>query len=59
MGKMSNIMLKMSIWNNLILNSIEKIRNILENGTECEHDNMESSEETININYYTQRHSNG
>ena len=51
-------MLKMSIWNNLILNINEKIRNIFENGTECEHDNMESSEETINKNYYTQRHSN-
>ena len=33
-------MLKMSIWNCLILNIIGKIRNIFENGTECEHGNV-------------------
>ena len=37
---MSNIMLKMSIWNYLILNIIGEIRNIFENDTECEHDNV-------------------
>ena len=33
-------MLKMSIWNYLILNITEKIRNGFENNPECEHDNM-------------------
>ena len=33
-------MLKMSIWNYLILNIIEKIRNSFENNTECAHDNV-------------------
>ena len=40
MGKMSNIILKMNIWNYLILNIIGKIQNIFENDTECEHDNV-------------------
>ena len=40
MGKMSIIMLKMSIWNYLILNIIGKNRNIFENDTECEHDKV-------------------
>ena len=33
-------MLKMSIWNYLILNIIEKIRNTFDNDTEWEHDNV-------------------
>ena len=33
-------MLKMSIWNYLILNIIGKIRNMFENDTEYEHDNV-------------------
>ena len=37
---MSNIMLKISIWNDLILNIIGKIWNILEDDTECEHNNV-------------------
>ena len=37
---MSNIMLKMSIWNYLILNIIWKIQNGFENNPECEHDNV-------------------
>ena len=37
---MSNIILKTSIWNYLILNIIGKIWSIFENDTESEHDNM-------------------
>ena len=33
-------MLKMSTWNYLTLNIIEKIRNIFENDAKCEHDNV-------------------
>ena len=33
-------MLKMSIWNYLILNIIGKIRKNFENNTQCEHDNV-------------------
>ena len=38
---MCNIMLKISTWNYSILNIMKKIRNIFENDTECEHDNVE------------------
>ena len=38
-GKISYIMLKMSIWNYLIPNVIGKIRKSFENNTEREHDN--------------------
>ena len=38
---MSNILVKMSIWNYLILNIIGEIRDIFENDTICEHDNVE------------------
>ena len=38
-------MLKMSIWNYLILNIIGKTRNIFENDTECEHDNVKKFRE--------------
>ena len=37
---MFNIMLKISIWNYLILNIIGKIRSIFENDIECEHDKV-------------------
>ena len=33
-------MLKVSVWNYVMLNIIGKIRSIFENDTECEHDNV-------------------
>ena len=40
MEKLPNIILKRSIWNNLILNIIGKIQNIFENDNECERYNV-------------------
>ena len=36
-------MLKVSIWNYLIVNIIGKVTNIFENDTECEHDSVRKS----------------
>ena len=60
MGKMygKNIMLKISIWNYLILNIIGKIRKFLRKVLIVNMVTWESSEGRINENYYTERHSN-
>ena len=53
---MSNILLKMCIGKQVMLNITKKNCNTFD--TECEHDNVGKFEETINESYYTQRHSN-